>query len=82
MSKWWDVASDQTLAADEPDLDPDAFPIRHNGGVAAFGKVDVRDGLMRFDQHLAQGKVHRLQMGLEGGKVLLRHRGEKLIANG
>ena len=42
----------------------------------------MHDGLVGLDQHLPKLKLDRLQMRLEGGKVLGRKASEKLIANG
>jgi len=45
-------------------------------------EVDVLDGLIWLDQHAAQFKLHRLQMGLKAREVLSREPCEKLIAKG
>jgi len=45
-------------------------------------EVDVLDRFIRLDQHTAQFKLDRLQMGLKGSDVLSREPCEKLIAEG
>src|SRR5215212_8343286 len=72
--------ADHALPPDQADLNLVTLAVGGDRGVAALVKVDVHDGLIRLDQHAAQFKLHRLQMGLKLREVLSREPCEKLIA--
>ena len=77
-----DGHTDHTLSPDDADLDLAAIAIGANRRVTHLHEVDMLNRLVRLDQHTAQFKLDRLQMGLKRGKVLGRKGSEQLIADG
>src|SRR5215207_6797998 len=74
--------ADHALPPDQAKLDLVTLTVGGDRGVAALMEVDVLDGFIRLDQHAAQFKLDRLQMGPKTGKIRFREPREKLIAEG
>src|SRR5215213_11982643 len=72
--------TDHALPSDQAKLDLVTLAVGGDRGVAVLVEVDVLNRHIRLDQHAAQFKLHRLQMGLKLREVLSREPREKLIA--
>jgi hypothetical protein len=67
------------LAADEADLDWSLVAVRYDGRKTALRKVNGFNWLAPSFQYLANGKVHRIEMGSEQREVGFGKAGKNAI---